>query len=160
MTPEQIMNLASLLVSLLAFVLAFLAARGNRRLGKKLKDEYWTKEVTGKTINAKTGKDQKAAEKLQEQILNGEATEVPVSDVKQFCETLEKNIENDPIPCCNPFSRKLGFSYFDNQKYYVVLSLAVFQDHQGDLPIPLSRDEEVTEFIGHLIDHYKEKAKK
>lgn len=161
---EQVLNVLNTvngIIGIIAVMVASYALKRVQQLKCLLEREYWTKDVIGKTINAKTGKDPKAAEKMQEQILNGDVEEVGCKSVKDFCEELKKNVDNDPIPCSNPITLQLGFSYVCNaQKFYVYIGLPAFKEGQDDLPIKFKPDVEATAFLQKLIDHYKEKVKK
>ena len=157
MTTEQILIIGSWIMATMSWMVAFAALRKAQAVKFELERNYWTKDVIGKTINAKTGKDPKAAEKAQEKVLNEEAEEIVAKGVKEFCEIMEKNIDNEMIPCCNPRALQIGFSYVDNQKFYVTLHLSLFKEGQDDLPVQFEKDMEAGKFIQKLIDHYKEK---
>lgn len=157
MTPEKVMCLVGCLMATFSFVVAVVALRKMSALKKELEEDYWTKDVIGKTINAKTGKDPKADERMQAKVLNGEAEEIVTKGVKEFCTLLEKNIDNEPISCCNPRASQLGFSYMENQKCYVTLHLSLLQEQQDALPIKYEKNVEAHLFIEKLIDHYKGK---
>ena len=148
-------------LSAISFGIALMAIRRIRIVERKLRDEYWTKDVIGKTINAKTGRDQKAAEKRQEKVLNGEVEEVRCGNTKEFCEELRKNAGNEPVPCCNPKTRQLGFSHVESgQKFYTYIGLVAFKRDQNNLPVKLGEELEASEVVQKLIDHYGKECKK
>lgn len=159
MTTQQMCLIGiGLAVSAFSLLVALMAVRRVSAVEKKLKADYWTKNVIAKTINAKVGVDQMLNEREQRMILNDYVENVCCKSVGAFCEELRKSIDDDPFPCSDLEARQLGFSCVrGGRKFYFYIGLEAFVAGENELPV--KRDEKMgaSEVVEKLIDYYEEK---
>jgi hypothetical protein len=65
----EIIDVIMLVVCVISLIVAIFAIILVNRLKRKLNDEYWSKDVVGRTINAKTGNDVVGDQKEQDKAL-------------------------------------------------------------------------------------------
>lgn len=65
----EIIDLIQLLICIASLIVAIVSIIFVKRLERKLNEEYWTKEVIGRTINSKTDNDVVGDLKEQDKVL-------------------------------------------------------------------------------------------
>ena len=129
-----------------------------------------------KVVKANEMSDEEIAEKFGlillksefRELLNqtGDTEEIFCESVKELCELLEKNIDNEPIVCCDPKTLRIGFSCVKNRKkYWISIDSSTFKSEKDDFPIKLEFNPKINPefstigFVEKLIEHYKKEKK-
>ena len=165
------LEVVNIVLAVLALILAAYAISSISKLRQELRDKYWTKDVIGRTINAKTDNDVVSDLKEQQKAMPLNETEEPepvpkpkkdvkekeVFLVREFCRLLEENIDGDPIPANDPKMMQLGFSYEkDAQNHCVLLNVTAAKYQLDDWPEVVNKFKgRADEKMQELIDHYK-----